>query len=922
MTIEISVPEAYTAFKAEALKNDSVKDEQCWHVVGDPLDKPIRERVPDYYDKLELGDRRIAMTKRGEILDLFWGRIEQDAAALQGLNVALVNLSTMITNNVTAVRDQWSGESYDAFAVAMGKVATTLNTYATNVGKVAEILAEAMAQARTMYGEFAQYTLQELAFKGISPAEHWHKMDFQTAMDAAAACSCGGGGFVCEKLHNEGVTKIKGKFATTRQLEAFRHEPCWDNLQHVLNLYDKLVRDGEEGRASIRSRVEEWGGQTDQLKQNLREMLRVAIGNLYKLGRSGTFASLHVMGGGQPSGGDAGYPSGGDAGYPSGGYPSGGDAGYPSGGDSSGDAATAAPIVDPTAAAADPSAAVRPEAPAAQPEAPAAQPEPPAAEDPGTVTISDGEHTIGVSNPGVEGHVTITVTGADGVTKTYDLDFDAASGLGPRTTGEQPASPDGVEQIAARSNGQCVIQNGDVTITAERPLFAPDQVTITIDDGAGGVSRHTIDFPAPQDPATATEPVRSVDQRQAPEGETVPPGERGAQPATEKATQTSQPDASAHQADEPEDVDEQPETAAEPTTDGPGRGSAAAVGQPAEPTVDGAGRVEGAVAAPSAEVVEPGVGGSGRAEGPGAVAGPSAEVLEPAVGPEPEVAESADPSVAVPDAAADEPGQAEPHAAGEGDGQDEVADVTDSADGESGRIEEAESAEADERSAASVDGDADVVEPVDGESDRVADSAVEEPGAEQTATAEPVAGVVDQADAVAEPKAADQVGEAEESGRLAAGDEAGQVEESVAPEAGELPAESDESGSAGEPTDLAGQADEARPSDEVGAAEAAATVPQAWAEDARGSVSGVLEPESDGEAGLAVAPDAAAPVAPDAAGMAGAGMPVAGAGPSGTQDNGRAGSGWSVHGDLFDSGEPVYSMHGVLGDEDTDRSDR
>jgi hypothetical protein len=35
-----------------------------------------------------------------------------------------------------------------------------------------------------------------------------------------------------------------------------------------------------------------------------------------------------------------------------------------------------------------------------------------------------------------------------------------------------------------------------------------------------------------------------------------------------------------------------------------------------------------------------------------------------------------------------------------------------------------------------------------------------------------------------------------------------------------------------------------------------------------------------------------------------------------TTDTGRAGSGWSVHGDLFDTTEPVYSMHGVLGDED------
>jgi hypothetical protein len=63
-----------------------------------------------------------------------------------------------------------------------------------------------------------------------------------------------------------------------------------------------------------------------------------------------------------------------------------------------------------------------------------------------------------------------------------------------------------------------------------------------------------------------------------------------------------------------------------------------------------------------------------------------------------------------------------------------------------------------------------------------------------------------------------------------------------------------------------------------------------------------------------------APVRPEesAAGEVGAGMPVMGAPgtAAGATETGRAGSGWSVHGDLFDTTEPVYSMHGVLGDED------
>jgi hypothetical protein len=77
----------------------------------------------------------------------------------------------------------------------------------------------------------------------------------------------------------------------------------------------------------------------------------------------------------------------------------------------------------------------------------------------------------------------------------------------------------------------------------------------------------------------------------------------------------------------------------------------------------------------------------------------------------------------------------------------------------------------------------------------------------------------------------------------------------------------------------------------------------------------VLEADqSEGEAGLASVPD---DPAQDASGMAGAGLPMMGGATGGSGgEPGRAGSGWSVHGDLFDTGEPVHSMHGVLGDDD------
>jgi hypothetical protein len=606
MTIRITLPAAWDAFRTEANAKGETRHEQCWDVVGEPLNTPIRKVVPEYYEKLELGDKNIAMSKRGEILDLYWGRIEQDGAALVGLGKALANLSTTIDTNVRELAAHWSGESYDAFTTAMGKIRTTLDAYAEAAEKVGGVLLEAMTQARSMYQDYATATEESLKFDWISPPDQWHKMNKDTAVDLAMDCPTVP--LMCEKLDDQAVALIDGKFATTRQLDICKTDPCDDNLERVLIMYGNLVKAGSDGREKVRKSVRDWCDATDDFKAQIKNLLEIATGNLYKLSQSQAFSSLRIVGGaaggGQPAGGD-----GDDGGYPGSG---GGD--YPEGGGS-----TAEPIVDPTTAAAEPEP--MPEAPetaVADPAVAATEPPPDAA-----VTITDGDRTIGVTD-GAGGHVKVTVTDSAGVTKTYDLDFDAASGLPSQATDEEPA--EGVEQVPARTDGKCVIQDGDATITAERPLFAPDQITLTVDDGTGTPNTYTVDFP------------------------------------------------------------ETPDTAA---------------------------------------------------------------------------------------------------------GQDE---------------------------------------------------------------APPPSGA----------------------------------------------ASTDDSDS--QKSDL--------------------TAPQSSVENARGSVSGVLVPEQQGgEAGLAAAPDAAQPQH-DTGSMVGAGMPMIGAPGTSSGEGGRAGSGWSVHGDLFDSGEPVYSMHGVLGDDDAERDDR
>ena len=576
MTISVALPEAWQAFNAEVQQQSTTHNDQCWDVVGEPLNTPIRKTIPEYYRKLELGDEHVAMSKRGEILDLYWGRIEQDGAALKGLGKALENLSGMISENVKTLAEHWSGASYDAFKTAMGKIQTTLDAYSAAAIKVGDVMITAMTQIRSMYETYATTSQETLTFDWISPPEHWHKLDDKAAGNFALWCPSGMLG--CEKADGQAVALLKGKFVTSLQMNACTADPCENDLDRVLAMYGNMVRHGEEGRDKIRARVDVWRKATDQLKTDVESVLKIAVDNVYKLSKSNAFGGLRVIaGGGQPAGGgevsDSGYPGGGGGG----GYPVSGG-GYPGG------APSAEPIVDPTTAvepAPEPAPEPEPATAAADPAAtdPAAQ-----IPDPATVSITDGDRTIGVSNPGVEGHVKVTVTGADGVTKTYDLDFDAASGLGPRADAA-PAAEEGVEQVPARSDGKCVIKDGDVTITAERPLFAPDQITLTVDDGTGSTATYTVDFPDEQQAdaeeatpadakaAGAVAPGPAANAQATAVGEPIaeqapePADDTGDAAAAESETAQAADATSAPVADKPAAVDDAPEAATTSTAD-------------------------------------------------------------------------------------------------------------------------------------------------------------------------------------------------------------------------------------------------------------------------------------------------------------------------------------------------------------------
>jgi uncharacterized protein YukE len=655
------------------------EDGDSWEIVGDPLTKVVDEVVPAYNEKLDLKLDPSAGDKRAEICTVRWGKIDKDIARLGGLVAAVRNVAAVIKSGKETIAHEWKGESYEAFRAQIEKVEKTLDDYATAMETTAAGMKSAIDGTRQMFTTYRDDALeQHLALPGkFSPPQDWRRMNHDDASYLADQCISHGNmltdSFNCVYDDDPWRGIIDQKLVNKRLFDQLEKWDCTNNGEVVTGQYNYVVSESYEERKHIRDKIHNWYVATDELKTRVREAFDAALENLRIIAEVKVFSALSVPGATAP----AGAPSG-DPGPGTGGGSPGPGAGYPGpGGGGGGEVAMPSPGPAPEPEPMPEPAPVEPAA--AEPDTAQAT-DPAATEDAATVSIKDGDRTISVSSPDGQGHVKLTVDDGSGTPKSYSLDFDAASGMGsrPGTEGQEATPEDGVEQVPARSDGKCVIQDGDVTITAERPLFSPDSISVTVDDGTGSPKSYTLDFPEEADTAAAS---------------TQPEEATGAQPAT-----------------------------------------------------------NGAV--------------------PGAAASSQA--------------------AATPVAAQPETG---------------------------------------------------------------------EPAAEQEPTAEP--------------------GEQE-------------------PAAEREPATSATPGPAAQPV-ATGQETHA----------------QAWTSDQGGSLSGVLEADQpEGEAGLASVPDDSAKESSDAMGMAGAGLPMMGGATGGGGEPGRAGSGWSVHGDLFDSGEPVYSMHGVLGDDD------
>jgi uncharacterized protein YukE len=478
-------------------------------ILGPRLNEAVRHWANGYLKHLELGPEHKATDERAKLLDLHWGRIEQDGALLQGLGTAMTNFAKVLGDNVLALQERWQGDSYNAFKAAIDKVQATLSAYGNAATTTGQGLVEAMGQIRELYQTFADDSASKhLNFEDghghrYSPPEQWHKMtdhDDYSGFKLADVCpTTHSNKFDCLKNNDEQRNIITDHWVSQQRWEICENDPCEENPGRVVIMYRDMVEECDKAVGRIKGKLESYYGAVKTVVDGVSKLYDTALSNVDNLAKDQVFTTLRVVGG-QPTGG--GTPGGGDtSGYPvdGGSYPA--DTGGSPGDADPGPAAVAEPEPAPAEAPAD----------TPSPDTPSPDTVAQAADQQEGVQIQDGDRTIGVTSPDGEGHVRVTVQDAAGTTKTYELDFDAASGRSaatPPASGE-PGSDEAVpEQIAARTDGKCVIQDGELTITAERPLFSPDSIKLVVDDGTGNPATYTVDFDdqdaAAQQPDAAT----------------------------------------------------------------------------------------------------------------------------------------------------------------------------------------------------------------------------------------------------------------------------------------------------------------------------------------------------------------------------------------------------------------------------------
>ncbi|HEY0538136.1 MAG TPA: hypothetical protein VGD53_07195, partial [Actinoallomurus sp.] len=511
-------------------------DEHSKDLIGDEaINKAVEQTVPAYDDKLDLKLATSALERHSRLGGLGFGKINKDVARLHGLVAAIENISAVIKDGKERLAQDWKGESYDAFRANIENLEKTLNDYAVATRTTADGLQTAMSGIRSGYQDYRNHCVEShFSWGDLSKPGDWWRMSADSGRYLAEHCISAHFSS-CRYSAADAIGRIDNKLTNNRLFNGTLEKwDCTDNDDIVSSQFDYAVKSAYDERAEIHTKINAYCAEADSLRTFVGEAYDASLDNLRIIAEANVFSHLSVPGataGGDPGqGGDSGgYPGGG--GDPGGG--GGGGGGYPGGGGSP-EAVMPPPLPNPAHEPTDAAAAEPADPSTPGPTDPAAS-EPPTSE---SIQIKDGDRTISVSSPDGEGHVKVTVDDGTGKPKTYDLDFDAASGLPPRHAEGSPSTDPTAEHVPAGTNGKCVIADGPLRITAERSLFEEGAITITVDNGTGKPTTYTVDFtdpppaaPTPSPAATDTHRVPLPDAAPGPAADAAPGPSAGAGPA-------------------------------------------------------------------------------------------------------------------------------------------------------------------------------------------------------------------------------------------------------------------------------------------------------------------------------------------------------------------------------------------------------
>src|SRR6266536_175509 len=269
-------------------------DGECWDVIGAPLDQGVDHTAVDYDSKLELNLNPKPGAKRQEVSDLRWGKIEHDAARLDGLAAAVENISSVVKKGKDQLAHEWKGKSFDAFRTAIEKVEQTLNDYANAVKTTGQGLRDAMGGIQTLYGRYRDSSVGILRFDGMQPPGEWWKMSHDSGEFLAQHCISSHFWGDCTYNNDEQQGVINGKLVNNKLFNQLEKWDCTDNPGVSLSQYHDTVNWAEGEKQAIQGKINEWYKATDDLKSKVSQLYDAALDNLRVMADLKVFQSMQT----------------------------------------------------------------------------------------------------------------------------------------------------------------------------------------------------------------------------------------------------------------------------------------------------------------------------------------------------------------------------------------------------------------------------------------------------------------------------------------------------------------------------------------------------------------------------------------------------------------------------------------------------